>query len=90
MRTTLRIDDRLYREAKARAAQDGVTITRFLEEGIRLRLMPERTDSGRKHSFRVHEGGQSYCPSPEEIGRIANEEQEGHDLSKLDAPGGEE
>ena len=38
MQTTLRIDDHLYLDAKAEAAREGVTLTRFLEEGIRLRL----------------------------------------------------
>lgn len=38
MATTLRIDDRLYREAKAAAARQGITITRFIEEALRLKL----------------------------------------------------
>ena len=38
MQTTLRIDDRLYREAKAAAARQGKTITRFIEEALQLRL----------------------------------------------------
>lgn len=38
MQTTLRIDDKIYREAKSQAAREGLTLTRFLEEGIQLRL----------------------------------------------------
>jgi predicted transcriptional regulator len=38
MQTTLRLDDDLYRLAKARAAELGVSLTRFLEEAIRQRL----------------------------------------------------
>jgi hypothetical protein len=38
MQTTLRIDDKLYREAKAAAARQGVTITSYIEEALRLRL----------------------------------------------------
>ena len=38
MQTTLRIDDALYREAKAEAARHGVTITRFIEDALRQRL----------------------------------------------------
>jgi len=38
MQTTLRIDDQLYREAKAEAARAGVTITGFIEDALRLRL----------------------------------------------------
>jgi hypothetical protein len=38
MQTTLRIDDGLYRQAKAEAARQGITLTRFIEEALRLRL----------------------------------------------------
>lgn len=38
MQTTLRIDDKIYREAKAEAARKGITLTRFIEEALRLRL----------------------------------------------------
>ena len=38
MQTTLRIDDRIYRETKAEAARSGVTITRFIEEALAERL----------------------------------------------------
>ena len=38
MQTTLRLDDALYREAKADAARSGITLTRYLEEALRERL----------------------------------------------------
>jgi hypothetical protein len=38
MQTTLRLDDDLYRQAKARAASLGMSLTKFLEEAIRERL----------------------------------------------------
>lgn len=38
MQTTLRIDDAIYREAKAEAAREGITLTRFIEEALRLRI----------------------------------------------------
>lgn len=38
MQTTLRLNDQLYRAAKARAAQEGITLTRFIEEALNLRL----------------------------------------------------
>lgn len=38
MQTTLRLDDELYREAKARAAALGMSLTKFLEGAIRERL----------------------------------------------------
>jgi Ribbon-helix-helix protein, copG family len=38
MQTTLRLDDELYRQAKAKAATLGISLTRFLEDAIRERL----------------------------------------------------
>ena len=38
MQTTLRIDDALYRQAKVAAAHEGVTLTKFIEEALHLRL----------------------------------------------------
>ncbi|MCY4560278.1 MAG: DUF2191 domain-containing protein [Chloroflexi bacterium] len=42
MKTTLNFDDRLIREAKARAAQDGDTLTRLIERALRDYLCPVR------------------------------------------------
>ncbi len=38
MQTTLRIEDAIYREAKAEAARLGLTITRFIEEALRRHI----------------------------------------------------
>ena len=38
MRTTLNIDDRLYRAVKQRAALTGLTITQIVEEALRAAL----------------------------------------------------
>jgi hypothetical protein len=38
MQTTLRLDDDLYRQAKAHAASLGMSLTKFLEEAVRERL----------------------------------------------------
>jgi hypothetical protein len=40
MQTTLRIDDEIYRAAKAQAAATGTTLTRFIEEALRKQLGP--------------------------------------------------
>jgi len=56
MQTTLRLDDELYRQAKARAAEEGVTLTQFLEEGLALRLAQPREKTDRAlPSFRAGE-----------------------------------
>lgn len=38
MQTTLRVDDEIYRAAKAQAASQGETLTRFIEEALRERI----------------------------------------------------
>jgi hypothetical protein len=38
MQTTLRINDALYREAKAAAAREGITLTSFIETALQARL----------------------------------------------------
>ena len=38
MATTLRINEAIFREAKAEAARSGVTLTRFIEDSLRQRL----------------------------------------------------
>ena len=43
MQTSLRIDDGVYRSAKAEAARLGETLTRFIEEALRERI--ERSSS---------------------------------------------
>lgn len=42
MKTTLDIRDELLRRAKAEAARQGKTLTRMIEEGLTLRLRPQR------------------------------------------------
>ena len=41
MRTTVRLDDHLLRNAKAHAARTGRTLTAVIEEGLRLALAVE-------------------------------------------------
>ncbi|HVR97738.1 MAG TPA: ribbon-helix-helix protein, CopG family [Thermoanaerobaculia bacterium] len=49
MQTTLRLDDDLYRQAKARAAARGISLTRFLEDAIREHLQePEPLSRDRR------------------------------------------
>jgi hypothetical protein len=50
MQTTLRIDDALYRKAKARAAYLGISLTQLFEEALRAKL---RERSSPRHRSRV-------------------------------------
>ena len=43
MKTTLDLNDALMRNAKAFAAQNGSTLTRLVEEGLRMRLSAPAT-----------------------------------------------
>ncbi len=83
MQTTLRIDDHLYREAKAEAAREGVSLTRFLEEGLRLRLEKKMVLPATSHAFRTFAATKPDSRTWEEIRQVADEEQEAHDLAKL-------
>jgi hypothetical protein len=40
MRTTLNFDDRLLRQAKKKAAEEGETLTRIIEKALRAYLQP--------------------------------------------------
>jgi hypothetical protein len=83
MQTTLRIDDHLYREAKAEAARAGVSLTRFLEEGLRLRLEKKMTPPTATHVFRTYAAAKPDPRTWEEIRQVADEVQEAQDLAKL-------
>lgn len=39
MQTTLRIREEIYRSAKAEAARQGVTLTRFIEDALQARIV---------------------------------------------------
>ena len=39
MKITLNLDDQILRHVKERAARDGVTLTRFVENALRAKLM---------------------------------------------------
>ena len=88
MQTTLRIDDELYREAKAEAARQGVTLTRFLEEGMRLRLQKARSTSAHVPTrFRTYRQGKPFPLDDRQLKEIATREQERSDIEKLKATG---
>ena len=50
MKTTLNLNDQVLRRAKGRAARDGITLTRFVEDALRARLADARR---RKGAFRL-------------------------------------
>jgi hypothetical protein len=52
MRTTVRLDDDLLKEAKVRAAEQGITLTQLIDESLRERLAT-RPRGKRRKPFRL-------------------------------------
>jgi plasmid stability protein len=50
MRTTIRIDDDLYREVKARAARSGRTMAAVLEDAVRRGLTPAKAPARKSYT----------------------------------------
>lgn len=85
MQTTLRIDDKLYREAKVAAAREGVTITRFIEESLKLRLhRGTRAGQSKRVSLPTFSGG-GFPYSPEELKALAQRTEAEADQRKIPA-----
>lgn len=58
MRTTIRIDDQLYRELKANAARSGRTVAAVLEDAVRRGLRTEKPESAPRYMVQaLGEGG---------------------------------
>jgi hypothetical protein len=51
MRTSMNLPDGLLEQAKARAAEEGVTVTRLMIEGLRSRIELPATGSNRSVSL---------------------------------------
>ncbi|BBX73384.1 ribbon-helix-helix protein, CopG family [Mycobacterium shinjukuense] len=57
MRTTIRIDDELYREVKMRAARSGRTVAAVLEDAVRRGLNPSDQRAGGRYTLRATGSG---------------------------------
>lgn len=57
MKTTLNLDDQLLREAKKRAAEEGTTLKRFVEEALRDALTEAPPAEPYVFDFPVVDGG---------------------------------
>lgn len=57
MQTTLRIDNEVYRKAKAEAARLGVTLTKFIEDALRAQVArANSSEAERAERDRLMEG----------------------------------
>lgn len=57
MRTTIRIDDELYREVKAKAARSGQTVAAVLEDAVRRGLHPPAQRAASPYAVRARGRG---------------------------------
>lgn len=62
MLTSLRIDDDLYRQAKASAAREGITITKYLDQALRLQLVYGATSMAQKQANAAKAISLPTCP----------------------------
>jgi hypothetical protein len=84
MQTTLRIQDDIYREAKAEAAREGISMTRFLESALRMRLGRSDPDAPKgPHPFPVHVPVRPLALSTAELKRITLDDELLYDMRKL-------
>lgn len=56
MRTTLNLNDDLAQRAKEAAARERTTLTRLIEEGLRMRLRPTKAVEGELSALPVFDG----------------------------------
>jgi ribbon-helix-helix CopG family protein len=62
MRTTIRIDDALYREVKAEAARSGRTVSEVIEDSLRMSLGTKAKRGSRAHIELPVSGGSGLMP----------------------------
>ena len=68
MTTTLRINQELYRKAKVAAASQQITLTKFIEEGLELRLTIQPQQIAQAFVvLPTFDSGKHFDMSPEDI-----------------------
>jgi hypothetical protein len=55
MQTTLRINDEIFRNAKAEAARVGVTLTRYIEDALQERMKRTKTRGNVRQEEEINE-----------------------------------
>lgn len=85
--TTLRINKALYQRAKAAAAAQGVTLTRFIEQSLQEKL-EQKPAPRREIKLHTFDSGRPFNYSPEELKQMAVDTDYGLEL--LDSNYGQE
>ena len=57
MRTTIRLDENLLKEAKRQAAESGMTLTAIIEDSLRERLARRKSAAAKREQIRLHTAG---------------------------------
>jgi len=85
MRTTIRIDDALYRRAKAHAARTGRTVSEVIEDAVRETLRPRPARAPKKLPELPVYGGSGVMPGVEiaDSRALRDRMDEGEDLVAL-------
>jgi hypothetical protein len=84
--TTLRIDDGLYRETKSAAARQGTTVTRFIEDALRLKLrLGGASRRPEEIVLPTLASGKGFSFTPKALKRLARQSEREHDILKYSA-----
>ena len=84
MATTLRLDEALYREAKAAAAKRGITITRWIEEALRAQLARGGVVAAAGPvTLHTVEGGGGLPDDPEALKKLMRELDDEYDRKQM-------
>jgi len=57
MRTTIRLDEKLLKEAKRQAAESGMTLTAIIEDSLRERLARRKGAAATREPIHLHTAG---------------------------------
>lgn len=74
MKTTVEIPDELFREAKARAAMDGIKLKDLIADALRAKLSAPPAERPRRVKFPIIEGNPDGPPITDEMVNAAIEE----------------
>ena len=74
MKTTIDIPDELFREAKARAAMDGIKLKDLVADALRTKLRAAPAKKKRRVKFPIIEGDPNAPPITDEMVKAALED----------------
>jgi hypothetical protein len=74
MKTTIDIPDELFREAKARAAMEGIKLKDLVADALRAKLHPGTHQKRRRVKFPIIEGDPAAPPITDEMVKAALEQ----------------